>query len=57
MLGIVFTNDGTGNETIGNYDYCVYVGGRLIAEGRVENHVRAEGWEGLVQKLAEEVMK
>ena len=55
MLEIKLVNDGTGDEIAGNYDYYVYVNEKLIARGRVENHNRLSGWEGLVSCLARRV--
>jgi len=53
MLIIKFVNDGTGTPSHinGNYDYEVFVNQTKIAEGRVENHDRRYGWEGLLQDL------
>ena len=55
MLIIQIHNDGTGNGVLANYDYSVYVNRDKIAEGRVENHNRLLGWEGLIQQLAKEL--
>lgn len=54
MLTIEITNDGTGTNATGNYDYRALVGGRVIAEGRVERHSRASGWPELVRRVAED---
>jgi len=56
MLLIKFVNDKTGTREIGNYDYTVYVNKEIIAKGRVENHDRKKGWEGLVFDLGEEII-
>ena len=48
-LTIVFHNDSTGNEDVGNYNVYVLVNEHPIAIGRVEGHPRAEGWETLAK--------
>ena len=55
MLIITFHNDSSGTFDEGNYDYTVYVNHDVIATGRVENHKRSKGWQGLIKKLAKEV--
>jgi len=55
MLTLRIHNDGTGNKLIGNYDYSVFVNYEKIAEGRVENHNRLSGWEGLIRQLAKQL--
>lgn len=55
MLLIKFKNDGTGDEILANYDYTVNVNYEVIAEGRLENHVKENGWEFLVMKLARDL--
>ncbi len=55
MLRITFINDGTGSEEVGNYDYIVSVNLYQIARGRVEGHIRADGWEGLI-KLFDDII-
>ena len=55
MLTLKIHNDGTGNKLKGNYDYSVFVNYEKIAEGRVENHNRLSGWEGLICQLADEL--
>jgi hypothetical protein len=57
MLIITFHNDSTGDEIEGNYDYSVYINREKISEGRIENHNRLSGWEGLVSLLAKKVYK
>lgn len=52
MLVITFYNDNTGDDKIAHYDYFVRKNGELLARGRVENHVRATGWQGLILKFA-----
>lgn len=54
MLIIRIHNDGTGDTATGNYDYSVSVNTRIIAEGRIEGHCRADGWKTLVQKLVDD---
>lgn len=51
MLIIKVTNDDTGDERVGNYDYAVLVGSTIIAEGRVDGHERSQGWKELIRKL------
>lgn len=65
MLRIEIVNDGTahieenmahppGGEPfciIGNYDYRVFINNLLVGKGRIENHLRLSGWEGLVSYL------
>jgi len=55
MLILKIHNDSTGDKLIGNYNYSVFVNYDKIAEGRIENHNRLNGWEGLIQKLAKEL--
>jgi len=55
MLILTFHNDSSGTFDIGNYDYKVYLNETPIAEGRVEDHKRSKGWQGLIKKLAKEV--
>jgi len=57
MLSIVFINDRTGSERIGNYDYSVYVNKRKIAKGRVTGHFRPDGWKQLVCDLQQQLAK
>ena len=37
-----------------NYDFRVYINKRQIAGGRLEEHARPLGWEGLVAQLAQQ---
>jgi len=55
MLTLKIHNDSTGDEITGNYNYSVFVNYEKIAEGRVENHNRLSGWEGLIRQLAKEL--
>jgi len=57
MLLVVFHNDGTGNEIDGNYDVDVYINKEKIWTGRIENHNRLTGWQGLVKCLSRKVWK
>ena len=57
MLIITFHNDGTGDTIEGNYDVTVYMNKGIIWKGRIENHNRLSGWEGLVKCLADKVKK
>jgi hypothetical protein len=50
-LIIIFQNDGTGDEKIGNYNVKVMINELIITEGRVEGHLRESGWMGLVKRL------
>jgi hypothetical protein len=52
MLKLVFVNDGTGTEEVGNYDFKVYINEEEIKSGRVESHVRKDGWHSLVIEAA-----
>lgn len=51
MLVIFVHNDGTADEGMGNYDYKICINDRCIEEGRIENHIRKDGWRELVFKL------
>ena len=69
MLRIEIVNDGTANipkniahppgrepyNSIGNYDFRVFINDELVSEGRIERHVRMTGWEGLLSCLNKEV--
>jgi len=55
MLIIKIHNDGTGTKKIGNYTYGIYINERRIANGRLDEHYRSLGWEGLVAQLAKQV--
>ena len=57
MLIITFHNDGTGDTIEGNYDVAVYMNKGIIWKGRIENHNRLSGWEGLVKCLSDKVWK
>jgi len=57
MLTVKLVNDGTGNETVGNYDVTVTVNTRVIWAGRVEGHDRRGGWPWLIQQLAHIAME
>lgn len=39
---------------LSDYEYRVYVNKRLIEQGHVLGHPRAEGWTALVQRLLEQ---
>ena len=52
MLTITFVNDKTGDFKIGNYDYEVFVNANKVAKGRIENHDRTSGWQGIVDDLS-----
>lgn len=54
MLTVRIFNDGTGDETTGNYRYTVAVNHRFIAYGAIRGHNRAEGWAALLCQLANE---
>ena len=51
MLIITLHNDGTGDTKTGNYNYEVFINTRRIAKGRVEDHDRRLGWDGLLSAL------
>lgn len=56
-LILIFHNDGTGLwPDVGNYNVKVMVNQRMIAQGRVENHQRNEGWEKLVEKFLQGIL-
>ena len=57
MLIITFHNDGTGDVIEGNYDVKVYVNREEIWSGRIEEHDRVSGWQGLVRTLAKRAPK
>jgi hypothetical protein len=57
MITLCIKNDGTGNAEVGNYSYVLMDNGKLIYEGRVENHIRCRGWRGLLLQLAMEAYK
>ena len=57
MLAIALKNDLTGTEEKSNYDVVVMENDKMLWRGRVEGHVRKEGWEALVFVLAEEIYK
>lgn len=50
-LRVIFTNDGTGTEAVGNYTVHVFVNQRLIHEERIEGHPRERDWIYLVRRL------
>lgn len=50
---VVITNDGTGDETFGHYDYTISINRKRIASGRVESFVRACGAPALIRCVAE----
>jgi hypothetical protein len=54
MLIVTCQNDGTGDNTVSNYDCEVRVNERVIARVRVEGHYRLDGWQGLLRLLAYE---
>jgi len=56
-LIVVFTNDGTGTINTGNYNGFVYINKKLIETFRIEGHNRKAGWEGLVDKLVQDIRK
>ena len=50
-LILIFHNDGTGKfPTTGNYNVQIQINDRIIETGRLEGHLRVDGWEVLVQK-------
>jgi hypothetical protein len=50
MLTVIFRNDGTGTDEIGNYDVSVDVNGIVIERFRVTGHNRADGARVLVRE-------
>ena len=57
MLIVTFHNDSTGTVETGNYNVEVHVNQTLLWDGRIEGHKRKEGWQKLVQLLADMVEK
>ena len=55
MLIIKIHNDGTGDTTIGNYDYTVYINEEKISKGKIESYNRISGWQGLISCLAKQI--
>ena len=55
MLIVTFHNDGTGEGGRGNYNAEVFINYDLLWKGRVEGHVRDEGWPALLAALAAQV--
>ena len=69
MLKIIVVNDGTANTAentahppteeafviVGNYNYRVFINDELVGSGRVENHNRLTGWQGLLSCLDKEI--
>lgn len=53
-LIVVFTNDGTGSDDVGNYDVTMYINKTPIGTYRVEGHQRSDGPEALVITFAAE---
>jgi hypothetical protein len=51
MLIINVTNDGTGNDKIGHYDYEVLINTTVISKGKLEAHDRSQNWRDLIRKL------
>ena len=63
MLTIEIVNDGTANTPentasdgipfviLGNYDYKIFINGRRVGKGRIEQHLRTSGWQGLISCL------
>jgi hypothetical protein len=52
MVTIQITNDETGVEPIGNYDYSIRVNGALVHHGRVIGHDRRNGLRVLLRLVA-----
>ena len=57
MLYVLFHNDSTGTDTIGNYEWSVYINSVMLASGKLKGHKRMSGWEGLVCKFAKSLKK
>jgi hypothetical protein len=55
MLTIVFINDSTGDEKIGNYNWGVFINKTLLAKGELKGHNRLTGWEGLVKQFSKDI--
>ena len=41
-------------KKISNYEYLVMVNAEKIADGKILNHRRSDGWQKLVKRIAEE---
>ena len=52
MLTVRAHNDSTGPDDAANYNITVDVNGIIVAQGRVTGHDRAQGWRGLLLKIA-----
>jgi hypothetical protein len=55
MLVVTFQNT-SDLAPVSNYDYEVWVttvegGKKVLVKGKIDGHIRAEGWEKLVDKL------
>lgn len=57
MLRIEIINDDSGDDLVGNYDYCIYINSQLISKGRIEEHLRTSGWQGLLSCLDKKINK
>lgn len=57
MLIITLINDKTSDFPliVGNYDYTIKVGNKIIHEGKIKDHNRLTGYQGLIRLLAEDV--
>ena len=51
MLTIKIHNDSTGTQESANYEYNVYINGRVIEHGEIKGHNRNDGWRKLVQTV------
>lgn len=64
MLRIEIINDGTahipeniaitnGKEfcLVGNYNYKILINNTVVAKGKIKNHLRISGWQGLISCL------
>ena len=55
MLLVKIHNDGTGSKAVGHYDVEVLVNKKTLWTGRIENHLRLDGWKTLLRLLAMKV--
>lgn len=54
MLIITLHNDGSSLlDGVGNYNYTVKINTRVIERGRIEDHLRSEGWRALLARIVE----
>ena len=55
MLTVKIINDGTGDITVGHYNYEVAINNTVLYSGRVENFKRSKLIQGLLEVVADDV--